>query len=403
MHAALARSFFAAASLGLLAPWSHAIDEPADPPVAASPLPTSPIDRTQGSIQRCVEFLLSVQEGEDKAEWPYEGVYRVRGKIPIGYRIGGTAIAATALLRAPGYADDAQRHAAVARAAGFVADSLDDPLMSPDYEGGYDVRGWGYTYALHFLLALKGDAVKALLPADMSDKLDERINWCIDAIQQTEIPEAGGWNYSRPRGKGMVAPSSPFMTGPTLQALFTARQLGFKVDDAVVERGLKSLERGRASSGAVAYAGEPGKRADGIPGAVGRMLITEITLLLAGGERSDLSRVRGALDSFLVHWEWLDQRRAKPGTHEGPYGVAPYYFYYAHAQAAEAIELLPKAERAEYRRRLHERLYSVQLENGVWNDRVFERTANYGTSQALMCLLGPDRPPLARWEVAKGE
>src|SRR5262245_32574669 len=41
------------------------------------------------AIKKCVEILLKLQEGDNKAEWPYEGVYRVAGTIPWGYRVGG--------------------------------------------------------------------------------------------------------------------------------------------------------------------------------------------------------------------------------------------------------------------------------------------------------------------------
>ncbi len=46
-----------------------------------------------------VTRLLAMQEGDAKDQWPYEGVYRVRGQIPIGYRVGGTSIAAMALIK----------------------------------------------------------------------------------------------------------------------------------------------------------------------------------------------------------------------------------------------------------------------------------------------------------------
>ncbi|MCC6322418.1 MAG: hypothetical protein IT438_13395 [Phycisphaerales bacterium] len=391
----------------LAASASPAQEPPTSPVRPPADKPATVEDQVPAAITRCVEFLLSAQEAHEAkkgaesppetiAEWPYEGVYRVGGKIPIGYRIGGTSIASVALLLAPGYADDAPRKQAVLRAVKFVTTRLHDKLMNPDYEGGYDVRGWGYTYALQFLLTLKSTGALAELPDDLKTSVEDSIKWCIDAVQQTEINEAGGWNYARQQGKKAVSPPSPFMTGPTLQALFEAKKLGYPIDPEVVERGLKSLERGRAESGSIAYAGKTNdKSPEPVPGAVGRMLITEITLHLAG--RSDTSRIRGALDAFLVHWEWLDKRRAKPGTHEPPYGIAPYYFYYAHAQAAQAIEMLPRRDRAEYRRRLYERLFSVRLENGTWNDRVFPRTASYGTSQALLVMLMPKLPEPARW------
>ncbi len=394
----IARGLLGLSVMGASCPGAPGQAEQSPKPPAAAAEASDSTDRTAAAVKRCVEFLVSAQEGDDQAEWPYEGVYRVRGKIPIGYRIGGTSIVSVALLRAPGLSDDAPRREAIERGLRFVISRLDDPLMNPDYDGGYDVRGWGYTYALRFLLAIRTASTDdlRLIPDELRATVDAKIRWCIDAIQRTEIPEAGGWNYARGRGKGAVSPPSPFMTGPTLQALFEARRQGFEVEPAVVDRGLAALERGRSNTGSVSYSGDAAKRPDPVPGSVGRMLISEITLSLAG--RSDLSRVRGALDAFFVHWDRLDERRARPGTHEGPYGVAPYYFYYAHEQAALAIEMLPRRERAEYRRKLHDRLFSVRQESGTWNDRVFERTANYGTSQALMCLLAPDLPEPAAWK-----
>lgn len=333
-------------------------------------------------IDRAVAILLERQEGDTKSEWPYEGVYRVRGAIPIGYRVGGTAIVAMSLLDAPGYGADPARRDAVARAFAFIRTASDDPLMSPDYDGGYDVRGWGYTYALQFLLQLTRSKE---VPAGNEDAAAELIRRNINAIQLTSLREVGGWNYARPAGKDAIGRSSPFMTGPTVQALIGAKGQGFAVDEGTLARALDALERARTPAGGVVYAGAAGERGrDAVPGAVGRMLVTESTLQMAG--RGDPARIRGAIDAFFMHWGWLDQRRAKPGTHEGPYAIAPYYFYYAHRYAAQAIELLPASERAEYRRRLRDLIASLAQDDGTWNDRVFARSAAYGTAMCLSAL-----------------
>jgi len=65
--------------------------------------------RVGESINHGVQMLLQSQEGDEKAEWPYEGVYRVQGEIPIGYRVGGTSICAIALISVAGYLDDPAR------------------------------------------------------------------------------------------------------------------------------------------------------------------------------------------------------------------------------------------------------------------------------------------------------
>lgn len=341
------------------------------------------------AIDKGVELLLGMQEGDAEAEWPYEGVYRVKGQIPIGYRVGGTAIACLALSQSPGYDADEKRRAAVARGLRFVCDAIEHPLMSEkDYDAGYDVRGWGYIYGVELIARLKS---AKRVPAELVDASERAMAFYLDAMQKTEIPKAGGWNYARPAGREKVARPSPFMTAPAVQAMVEAKRAGYAVDEGVIGRALDALERGRGEAGGVQYAGsvEDAKgRADGVPGAVGRMCAVEATLVMAG--RGSVAQVRGAVDAFIVHWEWLNKRRAKSGTHEGPYGVAPYYFMYAHHAAAQAIELLPEKERGEYRRRVTELMFSVRDEDGSWNDRVFKRTANFGTSFAMLALMMPE-------------
>src|SRR5512144_30174 len=99
-----------------------------------------------GAVRKGAALLIARQENlsetpsktskgasEPGREWPYEGVYRVDGEIPIGYRVGGTAIGAMALLeaRAEGAPDSARD--AVDRALAFVLEGLRDPKMSPSF------------------------------------------------------------------------------------------------------------------------------------------------------------------------------------------------------------------------------------------------------------------------------
>lgn len=344
--------------------------------------------------ESAISALLKLQEGEQKDQWPYEGVYRVGGKIPFGYRVGGTAIVVEALVTCPGYAADKARQEAVARSVKFICEGRLDPSMSEkDYDAGYDVRGWGYIHGLRTLCVLKRDAS---VPEGMASAVDEAAAWYCEALQKIEIPEGGGWNYARPAGRTKAAPASPFMTPSALEALFLAKSLGLKVDGAVVTRALDALERSRGRAGAVAYSGLAREaKSDAVPGAVGRMCATESVLILAG--RGGADRARGAVDAFIVHWKWLDQRRGKPGTHEGPYMIAPYYFMYAHRAAAEATAMLPANERAEYQKRINELLFSVRADDGSWNDRHFARSAGYGTAMALLAITMPEAKPVPTW------
>src|SRR5436853_323806 len=87
-----------------------------------------------------------------------------------------------------GKGSDVARKQALRRALEFIIKSADDPLMSPDYDGGYDVRGWGYTYGLSFLLRLK--QLNAI-PAGLAEAVEDLIKLDINAIQLTPIPQVG--------------------------------------------------------------------------------------------------------------------------------------------------------------------------------------------------------------------
>ncbi|MBK8976391.1 MAG: hypothetical protein IPM29_10715 [Planctomycetes bacterium] len=358
-------------------------------------------------VERGCAILLDMQEGDGRREWPYEGVYRTdedgqRRVIPIGYRVGGTAIGALALLAAPGYdaADDpaaAERRAAVRRALEFVLEALALPLMQPSTEDRYDVRGWGHIYALQLLLRLRD---LGGVPAGLAEPVDERVTWLVDALQASAIPRLGGWNYA-----GRQRPS-PFMTAPALQALFWAAARGEAVDPAVVEAALDALERGRAAAGSIAYAVPAESRAevaeaelafmDLLPGSIGRMVCVEATLWAAG--RGSQQRLGAAVDAFFEHWQALEARRKRSGTHVRPYGVAPYYFVFAHYHVAQAIELLDDpAVRDARRSALRELLANVREPDGGYNDRVFPRSRAYGTAMIMMALRMSELPRPERY------
>lgn len=388
-------------SLAALAVATLALSALAQTPEPTPAPPGGAGDRTAEAISRGVEYLLAAQEGENKDQWPYEGVYRVNRQIPVGYRIGGTAIVVTALVQAPGYAQDGPRKDAVARSVQYICTARTDAAMSiDDYAGGYDVRAWGYIEGVLTLCRLRA---LGATPAGQELSCEEAVRWYLEALQKIEMPGTGGWNYARPAGAETPGAPSPFMTGRALQALFEARACGYEVDGAVVDRGLRVLEKARLPTGSIVYSGEAkagaeNRKSNATPGATGRMNCAESVLVLAG--RGSSERVRGAVDAFIVHWSWLDKRRAKDGTHEPPYMIAPYYFMYAHLYAAQAAELLPAAERDEYRRRLADLLFSVRQEDGTWNDRVFTRSASYGTAMAMLALMQPDLRP-ARWAVGE--
>ena len=334
-------------------------------------------------VRQAIKDVVKMQEKE--GEWPYEGVNRVKGEMPIGYRVGGTAcVADTLLCAAP---DDQDAKEAVAKGLAFILKGLDDPLMTASTEDAYDVRVWGHSYALEFLCHVR--AAKAA--GDKADKINEWIPKLVEILIKEELPK-GGWNYA-----GRRAPAS-FVTAPVTQALLLARSQGEKVPDVVFERARKVLEDCRGEDGAFAYSGAiKGREKDNfnqLPGSAARSAVCETTLVLLGTGSTDA--IQAALDAFFKHWDELEKRRRQKGTHEGPYRIAPYYFYYGHRYAAQAIEMLPGKSRAKERDRLLEVILKTRDEDGTWNDRVFDRSKNYGTAMVLLALLGEKAQPPAK-------
>ncbi|MDA7978476.1 MAG: hypothetical protein MPJ50_06870 [Pirellulales bacterium] len=330
-------------------------------------------------IERAVARLIEIQE-EDGA-WPYEGVYRVRRQIPVGYRVGGTAIVCEALLYATPTNHEAA-NTAISRGIEIILKDLEHPLMKPSTENRYDVRVWGHIFALDFFCRLK--ALGRL--TEKMEVIEPKIDWLLATLLEEEIP-GGGWNYANRRAH------AAFVSAPALQALLWAKSAGRQVPEEVFVRGRKAMLASRNDEGAYRYSGaESQRRPTALPGSVARSAGCEATLTLLG-DNTRGEQIAFSLSAFYEHWDELEKRRQKSGTHEGPYSIAPYYFYYGHRYAGQAISFLPESERMQAYDRLAQTLLKTKEPDDTWNDRVFARSRAFGTAFSVLALLG-DRAPL---------
>ncbi|MBI4566227.1 MAG: terpene cyclase/mutase family protein [Planctomycetes bacterium] len=335
-------------------------------------------------LRTAVQELLKMQE--DSGRWSYEAYHQDPGEpggLPYGFQVGGTSIVATALIFvAP---DDKEAQAAVQRGLEFVLKAFDHPKMQPLTKRRYDVRIWGHCFALEFLCHIR----VRNLAGTRANEVAKWISRLVKTIAEEEHPK-GGWNYS-----GGV--SGSFVTAPVVQSLLLARSQGEEVSDELLDRSRKKLEASRGENGAFVYQGSAKGSSDwdrNLPDSAGRSMLCETTLALLGG--SSAEAVQFALDNFYKHWRDLDKRRGKSGTHKGPWGIAPYYFYFAHRYAAQLIELLPAEKRPPERERLAETVLKTRDDDGTWNDRfrkLHKRSRNVGTAFAMLALLA-DKTPL---------
>lgn len=333
-------------------------------------------------IERARRQLVAIQE--DDGAWPYEGVYRVQGEIPVGYRVGGTAIVCEALLYSSS-SEDIEAREALHNGTKVILEDLDNPLMESSRNNTYDVRVWGHIYALDYFCRL----TQAGETGEFQDEISQWIDKLTATLLEEELEE-GGWNYASRRSHAC------FVTAPAVQALLWAKHCGAEVPDDVIRRSAEVLMQSRTDSGAFTYSGI--LRAEGevpLPGSIARSAVCESTLWLLSEGSPDAAL--GAMDAFFEHWEELEARRQQTGTHRPPYGIAPYYFYYGHRYLAQAIATLPEDQQAEQRSRLRESLLLTKETEDTWNDRVFERSKSFGTAMAILALLGDQVPTPPPW------
>lgn len=361
-----------------------------DPPVGT--LPEKRLPEWQKEERERLAEIRRSSKGKS-SEWPYEGVYRVRpdGRIPPGYRVGGSAIVCLALLDAPGM-DDARRDA-IMRSTEFMLELIhEDEGMKAREQTNYDVRGWGQAYALEFFLrGIETDLFAG--QGELGKRVDATIPHLIACLEKGQV-RGGGWNYA---GRGV----SPFMTGATLIALYHAAASGYEVPADMIENALDALEEGRGDSLAYAYAGKLSNENEPMQGASARSAIAELALFQAG--RSSAEKLAKTVDAFFVeeNWKELRKRKSQQGTHVRPYGVAPYYFFFGHTYAALAAEHLPDADHAKYREQMRNLLWRTIEGDGAWNDRVFPRTQSYSTAMAILALVAPELPAVKSWPSAE--
>lgn len=330
---------------------------------------------TQDLINNAVQQLIQFQEAD--GAWPYEGVYRVNREIPVGYRIGGTSIVCTALLYATADNSDEENQAvdsAIQRGIEIVLSDLEEPLMEASTANRYDVRVWGHIYALDFFCRVRASRRYE----ELQKKTDAWIPQLVEILKTEQIDD-GGWNYAT-RSR-----HAAFVTSPAVQALLLARQQGEEVPDEVFERAKQVLLKSRTEEGAFQYSGVVGRRPTKLPGSIARSSLCESTLVLLG--EGDVEQIYDSINAFHEHWDELEKRRAKTGTHEGPYGIAPYYFYFGHRYIGQALQLLAEEDAATESAKLKSVLMKTKSDKDTWNDRVFDRSAAYGTAMSVLALL----------------
>jgi hypothetical protein len=337
---------------------------PQDP---AAPAPKAPLavdaDEVRTRVVRAVEWLHREQRPD--GAWGVGAIDSVQFtgfavETYYAFQLGANALAFLALTSVD---PSAETDAALERSFEWLSTT-----RVPKRGSDWDVDcSWAALYGFQAMLAAWEDPRFA--DEALRERARERGLEFYALLEHNQEPH-GGWGYY----EGPVVSRRPtwatsFATACVVPALVRAREAGWPVDEAVIARARRYLEQCRLPNGAYAYDLRPvprlaGESIDNVKGSLGRIQVCNWALRRAGDERTTLDRVREGLADFFEHHKFLDVARMRPIPHEAYYANAAYFYMFGHCYAAQAINELPEAERAEWHRKLRGHLAKIQWADG---------------------------------------
>jgi hypothetical protein len=399
----LAVALFPAAAPASTGPGRAAASAPADAAVvvadaavAGAAVAGAAEATVEAAIRRGVEWLVAHQEPDGSFGAPRNIMLSETFATIHTYEAwtcATTALAAMALL-------DCGADAAAASALDRAIDWLiATPQLKRVSEWDCD-HVWGDVYGLqgvaHLLRhpRLEDDARRPALVKRGKELIGELCEW--------QAP-LGGWGYYE--GPVVSKPNSwstQFTTAVGVLALLDARAAGLPVDEAHLDKAVRAVEHCRLPNGAYTYSVDAISSPAGlefinqVKGSLGRIQVGNVALFRAG--RLERRAVKDGLDEFFRHHQFLAVARKKPIPHESWYAVAAYFHLFGHYYAAEAIELLPFDQRANYARALEGKLLEIQEADGAfWDFHISTYTRAYGTAFAVMSLARASRATSTRY------
>lgn len=328
-------------------------------------------DEARTVIERGVAFLLEDQNSEGSWGGPREAVYTFTGTVwsnpetHRSWKVATTGLCCLALLEAGRTEEGLQ-------AADRAIDYLIEHAAVKRPSEWDTMNGWAYIYGVQALARAYVDPRYAGTPRRercraTGELLLRKLGEC-QALN-------GGWGYLEfdpPRTRHQQWATS-FTTAAAIIAMEDARRAGFDVDEDVIARAVRGVERCRLPSGAYTYSipaiADPrhSEWIDQIKGSLGRIQVCNLALLMVGKEVPE-QRLRAGLAYLFRYHRFLDIARNKPIPHENFYLNSGYFYLFGHYYAARLVNRLPAAQRAEYWPRLRYEVAKLQQKDGSMYD-----------------------------------
>lgn len=237
------------------------------------------------------------------------------------------------------------------------------PKRGNDWDVDY---AWAALYGFQSMFAASRDE---RFDAAQRARAKERGLEYYEILARIQEPKGGWGYYEGPVVSERPTWSTSFATANVVPALVEALREGWPIDGEVVARAVKYVKQCRLPNGAYSYDLRPiprirGESIDNPKGSLGRIQVCNWALRRAGEESITDARIREGLEVFFEEHRFLDVARMRPIPHEAYYANAAYFYLFAHCYAAQVINELPEAERADWHARLRGHLTKLQWSDG---------------------------------------
>jgi len=273
-------------------------------------------DKIRKREAELIDYLLARQKEE--------GTWRMSEKVPTRL-VSQTLLICQALMQVRGEAKREKIDKAVEKALTYC---LEEMKAKRDWRIIWD----------HILGPPVYRRAKALgLLKGRETDVDEAIRISLEKLERAQ-GKAGSWSYTDLTG-GI---HTSFVTSSGVYWLQDAEKAGLRIEMQTIARAVGLVESLRLSDGAFAYYHPIRKSKSGgtasfdkMPGSIARNALCEWVLLRAG--KGSQVNLKSAVENFMTHYDELAKNYFEfPGTHDGPYQIAPYYFFYGHYTTALA-------------------------------------------------------------------
>jgi len=247
--------------------------------------------------------------------------------------------------------------------------STEIPRRGSDWDTDHT---WSALYGFVSLVELSGD--ERLAPDGRAQRVRKRALEFYEVLERQQAVSGGWAYYDGPPYMRQPTWATSFCTALVLPSLVAAHDLGWPIEQRVIDRAVRYLKLCELPGGAYSYSLAPVARISGvesinrIEGSLGRTQVANWARVQIGDPKVTVDVVRRGVEDFFRHRGFLDQVRTRPIPHEGFHQNAGYFYFFGHYYQALAIDLLPASEREFYHARLRPHLVKTQYKNGGTSD-----------------------------------